>query len=101
MINFRKRERRGCEKLTTNHIHLFSLLSTHSRYPFTPLPRYFSSHMGLGNIYGCLYLVHRLTTREKGTIATIGALGAMYLDAKYAIRYDVHMLKSVRSVLKK
>lgn len=39
--------------------------------------------------------------REKGTIATIGALGAMYLDAKYAIRYDVHMLKSVRSVLKR
>ncbi|CDS11756.1 hypothetical protein LRAMOSA04019 [Lichtheimia ramosa] len=31
----------------------------------------------------------------------MGALGAMYLDAKYAIRYDLHMLNSVRTVLKK
>lgn len=38
---------------------------------------------------------------DKGTIAAMGALGAMYLDAKYAIRYDLHMLNSVRTVLKK
>lgn len=101
MINFRKRERRGCEKLTTNHIHLFSLSSTYHRYPFTPLLSLFSSHMGLGNMHVYFYQTKILIIGKKGTIATIGALGAMYLDAKYAIRYDMHMLKSVYSVLKK
>ena len=57
--------------------------------------------MGLGNNAGCFYLkINKSLQVDKGTIAAIGTLGAMYLDAKYAIRNDLHMIHSARTVLK-